>query len=215
MNTKVPAEVSDIIAKFCGTIVPNQKPLYVDVKPEKYSMSRFCFQNVEQKIANDEGCIEYGWSIWIWDKVFLDAEFHAVWKSAKGNLTDVTPSELDVNKILFLPDRKRKYYGRQLDNIRYNLSNNGLVDLIIEVSECNYLFMNHGDRAEQLNIKLSGEELENFKALTNCKAIVLQMLNDNKSLNSKCICDSGLKFKHCCYKGICNFLLFIRKRYKI
>jgi hypothetical protein len=59
-------------------------------------------------VARDGGEILYGWAIWEWPRVFIEAEHHAVW-SKGGCLTDVTPQVPPADTILFLPDTERAY----------------------------------------------------------------------------------------------------------
>jgi len=47
-----------------------------------------------------------------WPKLLFEAQFHAVWGTAEGDLVDVTPSENAQSRILFLRDRKRRYVDR-------------------------------------------------------------------------------------------------------
>ena len=58
-------------------------------------------------------------------------------------------------------------------------------------------FKNKGDRAYQNEIYLSNEESEVHQMLNNAKAIVFTMIKNGSSRNSRCICGSGDKYKHC------------------
>jgi hypothetical protein len=75
-----------------------------------------------------------GWAIWEWPKVFIEAEFHCVWESPEGKLIDLTPDDLQLDKILFLPQPKKQYRGCQVNNIRKPLSGDKDVHRFIELA---------------------------------------------------------------------------------
>ena len=73
------------------------------------------------KVEKNGGGFQYGWQIWEWPDVMIEAEFHAVWNSPQGILIDITPKQIDTHKILFLPDANRTYEGKQVNNFRQPL----------------------------------------------------------------------------------------------
>ena len=78
------------------------------VKPSGGAVPSECFNNVPEKIKIDGGTMIYGWTIWEWSRVFVEAEHHAVWEK-EGNLVDITPKENSERKIIFLPDPLASY----------------------------------------------------------------------------------------------------------
>jgi hypothetical protein len=48
-----------------------------------------CSNCVPQKLTHDGGRIQYGWSIWEWPWVFLEAEHHAVYEGPNGSIEDI------------------------------------------------------------------------------------------------------------------------------
>ena len=68
----------------------------------------------------------------------MEAEFHAVWNSPRGELIDVTPKRLPVRYILFLRDSKRKFEGRRVLNIRHPLANDALLIEYLSLFEAHH-----------------------------------------------------------------------------
>src|SRR5687768_5682713 len=102
----------------------------VKVKTEPYSERNFCFPIVERKVREENGEVVYGWRIW--KHIFMiEAEFHSVWRSPEGELIDITPN--GFHEIIFVPDKRHSYLGKQIDNIRLNITQNRLVDDYIEL----------------------------------------------------------------------------------
>ena len=58
----------------------------------------------------------YGWSVWEWPKVFIEAKFHAVWKQPDGSFLDIAPKSLPIPRVLFIPDPRRVYLGSPAQN---------------------------------------------------------------------------------------------------
>jgi hypothetical protein len=83
-----------------------------------------------------------GWAIWEWPKVLIEAEFHCIWESPGGELLDITPKDSPLDKILFLPDPKRKYGGVQVDNIRKALARDKNIERFISLAHERYVELN-------------------------------------------------------------------------
>jgi hypothetical protein len=101
--TRTPAAITAAIRHLCQEISPDYEPRFVEISPEPGSKPNECFSNVETKIKDDGGELVYGWAIWEWPRVFVEAEHHAVWRNG-GGLVDVTPHVPLSERILFLPD---------------------------------------------------------------------------------------------------------------
>jgi len=137
--TFAPPRISRAITQLCAKIDNTQTPYYVPVRPESWAEPKECFENVRKKVEKRGGRIQFGWSIWEWPKVIIEAEFHAIWISSKEAHIDITPKPMLIGVILFLPDSKREYdYTadfQRIDNIRRPLSNDPNVLDFIKVSE--------------------------------------------------------------------------------
>jgi hypothetical protein len=63
------------------------------------------------------------WEIPPWE---IQAEFHAVWRSGDGSLVDVTPALHRGTRVLFLPDARRVYEGRNIPGVHYPYTDTAL-----------------------------------------------------------------------------------------
>ena len=109
------------------------------------------------------GSVCYGWRIWELPAVFVEGEFHAVWRSPQEDLFDVTPlpPSMQIDRILFVPDPARVYEGRQVNNVRRALTDNAAIHEFFRACDEGYELMNRGARAEQHGkIVLEGAEGE-------------------------------------------------------
>ena len=89
-----------------------------------------------------------GWAVWEWPRVFIEAEFHAVWKHPDGLLLDIAPRQFSIPRVLPLPDPKRIYTGRQVGSIRLPLCNDKTVKRFCEVSALIHKELNTGALAD-------------------------------------------------------------------
>ncbi len=191
-----PDILDDNVQKLITLLDTNTDPIYLDIIPEPYSRVVECFPSVKEKIKKDGGSLELGGQIWK-SEILVEAEFHAVWKSPDGELRDITPKQIDIPKILFLPDPRAKYIGSQVDNIRINITKNRLVDDFIEISKAIFRIVNKGNRAFEYELALSGQEAETYKTLQQMKHALQLMTIQGFNRNSPCFCHSGKKYKHC------------------
>jgi hypothetical protein len=107
----------------------------------------------------------FGWTIWEWPKVFIEAEFHSVWRDSEGAMLDVTKKSREIPRILFLPDPSRRYSGRQVNNRRKPLCHDPDVKRFIELSDLYHQALNEGDLADyygeiELSERASLNEIE-------------------------------------------------------
>ncbi|PVZ89961.1 hypothetical protein C9426_00850 [Serratia sp. S1B] len=176
-------------------------PLYVKSSPLQNSIENECFPIVEEYVQQNGGERILGWAIWELPNLFIEAEFHAVWKSPKQELIDLNPRPVKTEKILFLPDPKLIYDGYQKNNIRLPLINNPIVSNFLAMHDKNFEFMNRGDRKGQYGkIHLSDRDAYEYALLAQeMMEIEIQMNNIYKPLGlyDPCICGSGKKAKWC------------------
>jgi hypothetical protein len=131
---------------------------YVPVNTVTGAAPDDCFRVVGDHVRNAGGEMVLGWAIWEWPRVFIEAEFHAVWKRADGALLDVTPKRQPIRRILFLLDMRRKYEGRQVDNVRHPLSQDASVRRFCELGTKYHRALNQGDLANlHGTIRFEGE----------------------------------------------------------
>lgn len=176
-------------------------PEYVISRPNQSEIENECFPMVDEYIAKNQGEKVLGWAIWELPGLFIEAEFHAVWKSPEGELIDLNPRPLKTEKILFLPDPNLTYDGYQKNNFRLALTNNPTISKFLELHDKLFDFMNRGDRKGQYGeINLSGEAAYEYGLIAQEMAeIQIQMNKNFKPLGpyDPCICGSGKKAKWC------------------
>jgi hypothetical protein len=147
------AQVADIrssdVIKLCHRISLSDIPILVSHEPLPGQPLLECFSIVPEHIIAQGGEQLTGWAIWEHPGMFIEAEFHCVWKDASGALHDLTPRSIPLEHILFLPDSGREYRGRQVDNIRQPLVNDRDVIRYLHLFTRRFEITNAGDLADQ------------------------------------------------------------------
>jgi hypothetical protein len=197
--TTAPQVVSPPVVSLCRELNPDQTPSWVPVRSEPDAIVNECFDNVLAKVARDQGAIVYGWLIWEWPRVFIEAEHHAVWEK-NGALIDITPHVNGEPKVLFLPDPDRIYdhEGKQrIINVKRSLGVFASTDRWIAANDTLQRTMEaHSVGAE---IRINRDRLKAlWNAARNAQAAVLIDLASNTKVNDPCFCNSGKKYKKCC-----------------
>jgi hypothetical protein len=195
MYTRTPENISKPIKKLAKQLVALPSLAYVNVMPETFSILNECYENVKIKISKDGGNIQYGWQIWEWPGVYIEAEFHAVWVSTTNLLIDITPKDYSVDRILFLPDPIRIYKNNSIDNERRPLRNDRLIrDFLQTAKEINRL-------------KIEGETPGNPNETTVDQSEyapwairhdeLMKMIANNCTEKSPCFCGSNKHYNNC------------------
>jgi hypothetical protein len=162
--SSTPSALTAEVLSFYHSVCPGMLPRYVAVQPLEGAEIGECFPLVDKLVAERNGSACYGWRIWEWPRVMIEAEFHAVWMDPEGALRDHSPTVPPENRILFLQDFSRRYVGLQVNNIRRNLSASPLVDEFFEC--CDALFENRGARALMHGtVMLDGQDAREFASL--------------------------------------------------
>ena len=93
-----------------------------------------------------------GWRFWEWPKVFLEAEFHAVWQLPDISLQDPTPNEWGEPKIRFveIPQAIEPSDGGYPDNVLEPLNKENMVVELVEELRKRNLVRSHGSFAANL-----------------------------------------------------------------
>ncbi|MCD5993671.1 hypothetical protein KDX38_08555 [Pseudomonas sp. CDFA 602] len=140
---------SDYVIDFCRHVVENQAPIVVTHKPLFGKPMMDCFGIIPEHVVAQGGKQLIGWAIWDTAGIFIEAEFHAIWEDAQGNLIDLTPRPIPDQTTLFLPDPRREYRGRQVDNIRRPLVDDRDVVRYLHLAGRCFSILNKGDLADQ------------------------------------------------------------------
>jgi len=197
--TTAPKAVSPAIAALCREVSPEHHPVLVPVRPESGATIGECFNNVKAKVGRDGGAIAYGWLIWEWPRVFIEAEHHAVWDSG-GGLIDVTPHFHNEPDVLFLPDPQRVYDyegKKRIINVKRSLGEFESVNAWIAAS--NTMQQSMEDNSVGNEIRINRDLLKRLWENARMEqARVLVDLAASTKVNDPCFCSSGKKFKKCC-----------------
>ena len=100
VSETTPASISDDTVEFCKEI-GSGSPVFVPVQSDRYGLYGYCSDGVNEKIKHDGGAIRFGWAIWEYPRLYLTAEFHAVWVNGDGNAIDITPKPSGETRIVF------------------------------------------------------------------------------------------------------------------
>lgn len=196
MPTITPKKLDTQVRAFCRDVT-RHSPVYVEVAPEHCAAASECFVNVNSKIKRDGGAILYGWSIWIWPGVYIEAEHHAVWEGPDKRLTDVTPCVSGEKRILFVPDPEQSYdYAthRRRDNVRRPLTSDRDVSDFLSLAERIMAIIENNSEGQIATIPY-----DEIKELTlRQKHHYIAMLRKFLRPNDRCPCGKGRKFKVCC-----------------
>jgi hypothetical protein len=143
-----PKEKTPAVLEFAKSIVDGGDPVYVDCSPLRDKPQLECFEIVECYASENGGERKLGWSIYIWPEVMIQAEFHAVWCDPFGKLHDISPHELPMKQILFLPDPDASYGKiQQVNNHRMALNPDPNINRLIKVENLIYTEENRGEFA--------------------------------------------------------------------
>jgi hypothetical protein len=102
-NETTPTLIGPEIIDLCASL-DTDPPVFVPVCDDPHGLYGFCNVGVLEKIKADGGTIRFGWNIWEYPGVYLNAEFHAVWVSPAGELIDITPKPDGETRIVFASD---------------------------------------------------------------------------------------------------------------
>ncbi|MBL4788230.1 MAG: SEC-C domain-containing protein [Kordiimonadaceae bacterium] len=192
----VPKNITVDIKHLISKIGLLETPIYIPCWPEEGAVQKDCFPVVARKVHKDGGKCVYGWQIWQ-TSILVEAEFHAVWESPDGQLIDITPKPGPLTEILFLPDPVNIYEGKQVNNVRLNVTDNSLVDEFIAIHDAVFRIENKGIRAQQHELSITGREAIAHQVLSSAKPMLEYMASNGLSRKSPCPCDSGKKYKVC------------------
>ncbi|MCO6419312.1 hypothetical protein JYK14_24580 [Siccirubricoccus sp. KC 17139] len=197
MNTTTPDKITGQVMRLCERIMPGARPVFVPVHTHPDCRPNECFLNVRAAVGFGGGRIVYGWGIWIWPGVMVEAEHHAVWELPDGTLVDITPKIHGERRILFLRDDGATFdyeRFRRRDNVRLALSSNPVVQEFIDAAAAMNAFLEAHSVGRE--IKFDREE---FRPLAE-RALRAQHAVYDLCLEPTdfCTCGSGRQVRKCC-----------------
>lgn len=192
----VPSTIDKFIKHLLNAIDSEFEPEYVPVVVENYSEWGQCYYNVDEKVRRDGGKAHYGWALYQ-SKILSEAERHAVWENNNGDLFDITPNALGVDKIFFVSENISPIID--IDNHRINRVGSASVDdfLFIAKTIAN-LDSSYGVRVSQVEKHLPENVRNYILHLRGLKDSYSDYLENNSSIAAKCYCGSAKAYKNCC-----------------
>src|ERR1043165_7204053 len=88
-TVRVPQSLNKFVLLLAKKIGAGTSPVWVPVRPAKGALPNECFFNVPNYIKEHGGSFQYGWTVRQNRNIFIEGEFHMVWKSPSGELIDV------------------------------------------------------------------------------------------------------------------------------
>jgi len=180
-----------IDAEFEATYVEH-KPIEADVLD--------CFNIVSNHTNQHGGKSILGWQIWK-STILIEAEAHAVWEvPGTDELLDISPKQgISVERILFIEDSRLNYEGKQINNVRLNITKNQLVDHFIELANLFFHFQNKGIRAQYHDLSkiLTLTEIQEIQDIHDWKSKLEFYIYSGNTQESACFCGTEKKYKNC------------------
>lgn len=191
-----------LVEKILDAINAEYDPIILRVVPSANSQPNECFENVQKKIDQFGGRMILGYQIWK-SQYLIEAEVHAVWEDKKENLHDITAKTKNINSIMFVEDTRIKYEGKQINNVRLNITDNELVDYLINLYDIFFFITNKEERAKQhFLLLLSPEEQKDIEQITKYENELKIMIDLKQNMNSICFCGGSAIFSNCHGKSI-------------
>lgn len=199
--TRSPDPTAQHILRFCEMIVPGARPLLMPIRPSADSQLLDCFNNARQLAEAQGGHIQFGWSIWEWPRVFVEAEHHAVYAPPDGApWVDVTPAVDGDTTRVFLPDNSAIYdfenEGVRRENHRMPLVTDPLVGQLFALAIRQNKIMSSIPGVGMVSVPFRmAMELEQIAKAKSQVSYKLGMKYTQR--NDRCFCGSGQKFRKC------------------
>lgn len=190
-----PKVITDTIRNAASSLASGSEIITVKVSTEKAMKKKECFLNVQTVVSKEGGSCITGWAIWQWANIFIEFEAHAVWETPSSELIDVTRHEGET-AILFLPDPSVQYEGYKIPSRRFALTSSSLVAELIELLSIK--------EADTFNSQINAVAYNYCKVgrILSRLGEIYHLLEAEVERNDPCPCQSGLKFKRCCGRGV-------------
>jgi hypothetical protein len=204
MMARTPDNISPQVQDLCRQTNPSTMPGYIAITPEPGCEPNDCFECIRRKVARDGGRIQFGWSIWEWPRVYIEAEHHAVYEPAAGRpWLDITPAaQPDIRGRLFLPDDSAVYdFGNEgvlRGNRRLALSDDPLIQEFFAAAKKRDEILNSIPGVNVKGVDVDNETLRKISsAKRELSQATLKLAMNYTPQNAPCFCGSREKFKRC------------------
>lgn len=205
-----PIDITTPVQQLIDRIGSEYEHEIIPVQPAPEAKTGKSFANVQNKITKDGGNLVEGWAVWLGDFI-CEGEQHAVWEDNDGNLTDITPPRVALDKIMFIPDDRSTSDDKHIRHIRVNITNNPLVDHAIMLSEMKEELLRYGTQVDDDNINFNtytGNMYNHYDTLANN---VMLFLTEGGKFGSPCYCKSSKPYSQCHGKNLVEAIAVDRK----
>lgn len=175
------------------------------IEPERGAEPLDCFGCVRQKVDRHGGRMQFGWVIWEWPLVYIEAAHHAVYEPPAGPpWVDITPSgEADETRRLFLRDDSAVYSfendGFRRDNIRMALGDDPRIQDFFKAAELRCTIFNGLPGLTIGDVAVSPEDERRLDEIEQTIArLTSELAMKYTGRHERCFCGSGKKFMYCC-----------------
>lgn len=205
MTVTIPEFNNAYFKKLEAILNADFEPIEIFCELEEDAKALDCFNIVMAKVKTYGGKMILGWQVWQ-TNLLMEAEAHAVWEDEDGKLHDISPKShhIPFPKIMFIEDSRMNYEGKQIQSIRLNITNNGVVDDLIIASKFFFYLQNKGERANYYDLSeiLNDMEIEEIKTAVNWKSQLQQFATYGNTEKSLCFCGSSKIYKNCHHKEL-------------
>lgn len=199
LRTSSPLSLDGSTATLVQQIVSDGVAEWVSVTPSPTAVMHECFYNVRSHIEKHGGALIYGWAVWEWPDVFVEAEHHAVWE-LDGKLIDVTPHEAGIERVAFLRDPSATFdwsHSSSRENVRMPISKSEAVQEYLDTARAQRAWMAENSNGREMTLD-PRQAAAFFHKSRSLKLEIFAELAAKCGRNQPCICGSGEKFKKCC-----------------
>ncbi|MHC0440987.1 SEC-C domain-containing protein [Flavobacterium sp. 3-210] len=183
------------LKRLFAKLKAKDEPVLVPVVVESYSKPLQCYINVAMKIAKSGGTACYGWHIHQQQFIY-EGEHHTVWRNEAGELIDVTPNQDNKKEILFVIDED-SYKGKDIPNVRINITDNAYIDDFILICETIDTLQAFSIRENEVKINIPTPIVQILNRYVDLKNAYWTYLKAEMHKQNLCICGSGLKYVKC------------------
>lgn len=190
MKLYIPASINLNIRKKLGYV----KIEKIKVKVETHSIKDECLNNVLEYLQTEQGEIQFGWKFSILGNVIIRAIGHAVLKNNIGTLICITPNDLNLNEINFLPDNsiKSRIVNNYLPCKHVSLiDNNQVKACALAMDEYENLKINDPSDLYAEKRQLSLQHIQPYYESVLAQALL------NTKMDDCCYCGSGILRAFC------------------
>ncbi|KAF3983026.1 MAG: hypothetical protein HFP81_00110 [Methylococcales symbiont of Hymedesmia sp. n. MRB-2018] len=207
--TKVPPIITSKIKALCKKVTEQESLYFVDIIKRPEFQTNKCAYNAKIEASNINGEIIFGWSVVIWDNVFLQFIGHAIVKDDKGNKYCVTPSKYNESKVLFAPDKNISFdfknKNARLPSKTVAISKHKIVQKLIDTQQEIYNIKTKYPVTSGV-IQMEGADTEKISLLEKKEYdLINHTIYLYHPIKDKCSCGSGKQFRKCCRPHMRNF----------